>query len=129
GLNQLAMLIEQARGAGLDVRIEITGGERPLPAAVDLAAYRIVQEALTNVLRHAHARHACIRLAYNEGGVEVEVSDDGRGLGTGPRSEGGRGLRGMAERAAAVGGSVEAGPAADGGFRVLARLPLGEATA
>jgi len=90
----------------------------PLPSAVELVAYRIVQEALTNVTRHARARSVAIRLGYADE-VTVEVTDDGVG---GPAVEG-NGITGMRERAAALGGTVEAGPRPSGGFRVAARLP------
>jgi len=104
---------------------------RPLPAAVELASYRIVQEALTNVTRHAHAQHVTVRVGFQDG-VRVEVTDDGTGSdGTGGdgderhgASHPGNGIVGMRERAAALGGSVDAGPLAGGGFRVLAHLPV-----
>jgi signal transduction histidine kinase len=91
---------------------------------VGLAAYRIVQESLTNSLRHADAHHATVRLGCERAGLVVEVSDDGRGP-NGSRS-GGHGLVGMRERAAVHGGSLETGTSATGGFRVLARLPYDE---
>jgi signal transduction histidine kinase len=119
GLDDLDTLVDGVRASGLDVRLD--RGEPPatVPAAVQLVAYRIVQEALTNVTRHAGARAAAVHLSYGDE-VTVEVSDDGIG-GLAPA---GNGIIGMRERAAALGGTVEAGPAADGGFRVIARLPV-----
>jgi signal transduction histidine kinase len=120
GLSSLATLTSAVAGAGLDVRTRVDGTARPLPAAVDLAAYRIVQEALTNVTRHASAKHAEVVVSYGEDDVCVMVTDDGRG--GGPVALG-NGLTGMRERAAALGGSVVAGPRAEGGFSVRAVLP------
>jgi signal transduction histidine kinase len=117
-LADLGALVEGVRAGGLDVRLEDAGPEAPLPAAVELAAYRIVQEALTNVTRHARARSVTVRLTYQDG-VGVEVVDDGVGGAAGP----GNGIVGMRERADALGGEVEAGPSPDGGFRVRAHLP------
>jgi signal transduction histidine kinase len=90
---------------------------------VDLAAYRIVQEALTNALKHARAARACVALRYGERGLELEISDDGRGL-NGASSEGGHGLVGMRERVALYGGSLHTGAGPDGGFTVRAHLPF-----
>lgn len=118
-LADLDGLVAGVRAGGLDVTVEGGHPPAPLPAAVELAAYRIVQESLTNVTRYARARAVRVRLAYGEG-VTVEVTDDGVGGGAGP----GRGITGMRERAAALGGSVDAGPAPGGGFRVLAHLPV-----
>jgi signal transduction histidine kinase len=91
------------------------------PPAVQLAAYRIVQEALTNVVRHSSATAAEVRLRRAGAGLEITVDDDGDAV---PPIERGNGMRGMGERAAAVGGEFEAGPRASGGFRVRARLPV-----
>jgi signal transduction histidine kinase len=124
GLDRLEGLVMRADAAGLTVRIEVEGTQRPLPAGVDLAAYRIVQEALTNVTRHAGPAMATIRVAYRDDSVTVEVDDDGRRPPAHAASEGGNGIPGMRERAAALGGMLEAGPRAGGGFRVRARLPL-----
>jgi signal transduction histidine kinase len=128
GLDRVEHLAEPFRAAGLDVvvtREVVTGagGPRPLPAGVDVSAYRIVQEALTNTLRHARATTAEVTLRLGDEAVELEVVDDGRGHGahTGPP---GFGLMGMRERAMALGGTCEAGPTAHGGFRVHARLPV-----
>jgi signal transduction histidine kinase len=119
GLAELDRLVEGVRAGGLDVRTEISGVQVPLPAAVDLAAYRIVQEALTNVTRHARARSVVVRVRYGDELV-VEVVDDGRGGVALP----GNGIVGMAERAAGLGGSIEAGPATGGGFGVVASIPV-----
>jgi signal transduction histidine kinase len=125
GLEALDALVERTSAAGLPVTVEVTGTARPLPAAVGLAAYRIVQEALTNVTRHAgRPATATVRLGYAPDQLTVEVTDDGPGAedttGTGS------GLLGMAERAAALGGQLDAGPRPGGGFRVAARLPVRE---
>ncbi|MDQ3980484.1 MAG: sensor histidine kinase [Actinomycetota bacterium] len=124
GLRDVETLVSRAGAAGLDVRVEISGTAHPLPPGVDLAAYRIVQEALTNVVRHAGPAAATVRVAYGDGGVAVQVEDDGRGLTSDSSSSGGKGLAGMRERVASLGGRFEAGPRAEGGFRVRAELPL-----
>lgn len=104
--------------------VRIRGVERELPASVDLAAYRIVQEALTNTRKHAHTDTATVLLTYDEDGLTVEISDDGRGApATRSGSPGGDGLPGMRERAAALGGTLTAGAGECGGFRVRALLP------
>jgi signal transduction histidine kinase len=112
----------QAAAAGLDIETVVEGTPRPLPAGVELAAFRICQEAVTNVIRHAGARHASLTLTYCARELTVEVIDDGRGRNG--SAGGGNGLPGMRERTATVGGSLEAGPRPGGGFRVRARLPL-----
>ena len=122
-LARLETLLEQVRTAGLAVDLQVSGEPRELPPALELSAYRIVQEALTNTLRHANATHAIATLRFDSDAVDVEVVDDGTPSAAGDRT-GGRGLIGMRERAAAVGGDIEAGPASAGGFRVAARLPL-----
>jgi signal transduction histidine kinase len=99
--------------------VEVNG--EVVPSPVGQAAFRIVQEALTNVVRHAHASSAQVRVRTNSGALHLEITDDGRG-GTGGTE--GHGLRGMAERAAALGGRVDTGPLAGGGWRVEALLPL-----
>ena len=124
GLAQLDTLIAASDEAGLRVRLEVTGERRPLPATVDLAAYRIVQESLTNSLRHAGRASAAVRLAYEPEALAIEVTDTGRGVVAGGGG-GGHGIAGMRERAAALHGELEAAPCANGGFRVVARLPLG----
>jgi len=118
-LADLDALVAGVRAGGLDVRLEHDGPAAPRPATVELAAYRIVQEALTNVTRHARATTVTVRLGHGDDGVTVEVTDDGVG---GPAAPG-NGITGMQERAATVGGTVAAGPAPAGGFRVAARLP------
>ncbi|GAB3456422.1 sensor histidine kinase [Streptomonospora sediminis] len=123
-LARVAELTEQTAAAGLPVRLEITGTPGPLPAAVDLAAYRIVQEALTNALRHSGAADAGVSVVYGDAELGVAVTDDGPATGPGAPPEG-NGLRGMRERAIAVGGTCSAGPRADGaGFAVRAAFPL-----
>ncbi|MGA8118099.1 MAG: sensor histidine kinase [Actinocatenispora sp.] len=154
GLDRLDELTGRLSDSGLPVRTTVTGAPRDLPVGVDLAAYRIVQEALTNVYRHAGASRATVQLEYGERSLAVTVTDDGRGGGHRPDlsgaadgraprdgrtsgddsapgdgaghggASGGSGIPGMRERATALGGSLSAGPAPDGGFRVTARLPL-----
>jgi signal transduction histidine kinase len=122
-LPDLAELIAGVEGSGLGVDLKVAAVPASLPATIGHAGYRIVQEALTNVLRHSSARRAAVLVGVDGGSLVVEVADEGP-----PRSDdsppGGQGLRGMAERAAALGGSCEAGPADGGGWRVRARLPL-----
>ncbi|MEV8086791.1 sensor histidine kinase [Streptomyces nigra] len=122
GLARLPELVSQAAGAGLTVEVE---GEPPrLPPGTDLAAFRIVQEALTNVVRHSGSRRARVRFEQADGAtLRLCVDDDGPATGADAGGSG-NGLAGMRERAAALGGTIEAGPRADGGFRVLAVLPL-----
>jgi signal transduction histidine kinase len=127
GLAQLDDLAEQLRAAGLDVVIRRDGRPVPLPAGVDLSAYRIVQEALTNTLRHAHATVAEVTLRYRPDAVEIEVVDDGRAANRVVDARPGLGLIGMRERTAVLGGTFAAGPTAHGSFRVTARLPIGVA--
>jgi len=160
GLEQLDDLVSRSAAGGIAVRTTIEGTPRPVPAGVGLAAYRIAQEALTNVTRHAGRATASVRVSYGERDITVEIADDGRGAGrpdsAGPGAgvsgaassgaagsgtggsgaagsgavpppaaqAGGNGIPGMRERAAALGGQLEAGPRPEGGFRVLARLPL-----
>jgi signal transduction histidine kinase len=122
GLGQLDSLVTRARAAGLPVTVTVTGTERPLPSDVDRAAYRIVQEALTNVSRHAGPAQASVRLQYTPEALTVQVDNDGTGGGA--RSAGpGLGLIGMRERVSALGGRLRAGPRDGGGFRVRAELP------
>lgn len=122
GLGDLDRLVAGATAAGVDVRVVTAGPPRPLPPSVDLAAFRIVQEALTNVTRHAGQATATISLTYADGGLTVSVEDDGRGM-NGAGAGNGNGIQGMKERAAALGGELEAGPRPGGGFRVTASLP------
>jgi signal transduction histidine kinase len=145
-LERLPDLISQSAAAGLDVDVRIDGEPRPLPSDVDLAAYRIVQESLTNVSRHARTGQARVRVRYEDRELALEVDDDGgRSSGADTRDVGGsndahrddggpaapptagtgNGIVGMRERAASLGGELRAGPRAGGGFRVSARLPLG----
>ncbi|RXS85194.1 sensor histidine kinase [Streptomyces sp. TM32] len=125
GLDRLPELTEQARRAGLAVDIGTEGARVALAPGTELAAFRIVQEALTNTVRHSGSRTARVLLRYLPGALEIRVDDDGPATsGAGEPSGGGNGLIGMRERAAALGGTVEAGPRPDGGFRVRARIPL-----
>jgi signal transduction histidine kinase len=123
GLARLGELIDTARATGLDVTVDASGEGRPLPPAADLAAYRIVQESLTNVTRHAGARHVSVSIVRRENELELAVEDDGAGAPGGADVRVGNGILGMRERAAAIGGDLEAGPLPGGGFRVHARLP------
>jgi signal transduction histidine kinase len=124
GLCQLDGLVARARAAGLPVMVTVTGAERALPPDVDQAAYRIVQEALTNVSRHAGHASASVRLHYTPETLSIQVDDDGKGTGTRPRPPSpGLGLVGMRERVSALGGHLYAGPQDGGGFRVRAELP------
>jgi signal transduction histidine kinase len=126
GLSQLDSLVARARAAGLPVTVAVTGAERPLPLEVDQAAYRIVQEALTNVSRHAGHARASVHLHYATEALSIQVDDDGNGsvTSTGSRPSGpGLGLVGMRERVSALGGLLQAGPHDDGGFQVRAELP------
>jgi signal transduction histidine kinase len=122
GLDRLDDLVAQVRGAGLAVAISVEGAKRSLPAGVDLSAYRVVQEALTNTLKHAHATRADVSLRYRDDALDVEVRDDGEGGANGGSA--GHGLIGMRERVTAYGGTLAAGPGPAGGFAVAARFPL-----
>ena len=127
GLADLEGLLAEVAKAGLAVRLQVEGTPSPLPAGVDLSAYRIVQEALTNVVKHAGPVRAQVTIRYRDQEIRVEVIDDGRGVAA-PTGDGrarvGHGLIGMRERVAVFGGDLETGPRPDGGFRVAARLPL-----
>lgn len=123
GTAAIAALVEQVTEAGLPVTLQVSGTVRELAPGVDLSAYRIVQEALTNALKHAGAATATVRLVYGSRALVVTVADDGRGPGGGD-GIGGHGLLGMRERVALYGGSLEVGARPDGGFRVRAQLPL-----
>ncbi len=125
GLAQVDELVGLAREAGLDVKVEAGAPPRELPGGVDRAAYRIVQESLTNAIRHAGPARVTVSIRYGPSDLEVRVADDGRGPceGAGPAG-GGRGIVGMRERAALLSGELAAGPGPDGGFQVWARLPL-----
>lgn len=126
GLAQLDVLIDTATQAGVPTQALVMGTARRLPSAVDLAAYRIIQESLTNVIRHAGPASAQVTVGYEPARVVIEVTDDGRGVTNQPIRNGespGLGIAGMRERVAAVGGSIEAGPKAQRGFLVRAILP------
>ena len=122
GLARVDELVANVRAAGLPVALEIEGRRPQLPEGVDLSAYRILQEALTNTLKHARATHARVRVRYGADAVELEVTDDGVG---GSVDDGGRGIVGMRERVALFGGRLDAGSRPEGGFAVRARMPLG----
>jgi signal transduction histidine kinase len=130
-LEHIGSLLEQYREAGLPVELTVKGNERTLPPGLDLAAYRVVQEALTNTLKHAAGAQAVVTVAYDAESLELAVSDDGKG-GQAPRrasgAGGGHGLVGMRERAAIYGGRLDAGPSPNGGFTVSARFPLEPST-
>jgi len=125
GLARLDELVTQAGHAGLAVTVRVEGAAREVPAGLDLAAFRIVQEALTNVIRHSAARRATVVLDWRRTGLVVQVDDPGPAGGTDGGGSG-SGLAGMRERVAAFGGTLEAEPRGDGGFRVRAWLPTGE---
>ena len=120
GLARLDELVEATRAAGLPVSVEVGGEPRELPPSVDTAAYRIIQEALTNTRKHAGTARASVLLTYTEDGIRMRIDDDGAGPADG--SGGGDGLPGMRERATALGGTLTAGPRPGGGFRVDAHL-------
>jgi signal transduction histidine kinase len=121
-LGNLDQLLANAREAGLPVELRVEGTPTELPPALDTTAYRIVQEALTNAVKHANAERAEVVVSYRNGTVELVVSDDGKGGGDGDGS--GHGLVGMRERVSVYGGELEAGPQAGGGFRLRATLPV-----
>ncbi|GAA4040504.1 sensor histidine kinase [Nonomuraea soli] len=122
GLDQLGELVERVRAAGVPVRV--TGSPPvPLPPGVDLAAYRVVQEALTNTIKHAAGSAASVTIGHEGDWLEIEVSDTGGGRTAGPRAGGGRGLIGLRERLAVYGGTLHAGRTAGGGFLIKARVP------
>jgi signal transduction histidine kinase len=121
GVQTLPQLVEQVRQSGLPVDFEVEGEPVPLPPGIDLSAYRIVQEALTNALKHAGPAHAWVSVRYAGDDVEIEVANDGR---TNDGAVAGYGLIGMRERVALCGGELESGPRPGGGFRIAARLPV-----
>jgi signal transduction histidine kinase len=129
GLDQLGDLVTSARAAGLEVTLRATGEQRRLPADADLAAYRIIQEALTNTTRHSESRSAEVVIEYEDSCVRIQADDAGPARGNGSTPNGqevsaGNGITGMTERASALGGTLTAGPRPGGGFRVSAWLPL-----
>jgi signal transduction histidine kinase len=125
GLSALDSLVQMMSPAGLPTTVQITGTRRALPAQVDLAAYRIIQESLTNALRHAAPATATVHLTYHDTALDAEITDTGLGPTTNATAGSGHGLRGMTERANALGGTLTAGPDPHGGFRVHAHLPTG----
>jgi signal transduction histidine kinase len=127
GLADVAELVNSARATGLAAELRVEGQPRPLPAGVDLSAYRIMQEALTNVLKHAAATEVVVNIRYDDGAVRLAVTDDGAVRGTNG-VQAGHGLIGMRERTALYGGALEAGPLPGRGFRVAATIPVPEAT-
>jgi signal transduction histidine kinase len=123
-LAHLDGLVDRVRASGLPVQVVSRGAGRAVPPGVDLSAYRIVHEALTNVLKHAGSANATVRLDYGDDELRLSVVDDGHGRDAASRPTGtGQGLIGIRERVAVVGGEVEAGPRVDGGFEVSVRLP------
>jgi signal transduction histidine kinase len=129
GISELPALADRLRAAGLEVSLSIDGDHTALPNAVNVSTYRIVQEALTNVLKHAGPARAEVNVGCAQSAVTIEVTDDGPGMLTPPAPlalAGGQGLAGMRERVALFGGDLRAGPRPDGGFTVCARLPIGE---
>jgi signal transduction histidine kinase len=124
GMATIDSLLDGVRAAGLPVDLEVVGEPRDLPPGVDLAAYRVVQEALTNALKYAGPAHAWVAVSWGDAALELEVSNDGRGVGDG--NGGGHGLAGMRERVSLYGGAIESGPRDGGGYVVRAHLPLEE---
>jgi signal transduction histidine kinase len=127
GLNDLPDLVVTVRGTGLAVELTLPDDVEAVPRQTGAAVYRITREALTNVVRHAHASNASVHVDHHDGRVEVAIRDDGAGARNGrePELGSGHGITGMRERAEALGGSLSAGPASDGGFLVTASLPIG----
>ncbi|MEV5978211.1 sensor histidine kinase [Streptomyces sp. NPDC052114] len=124
GLARLDEMVERVRAGGAPVALRVTGTPRPLAPGVELCAYRVVQEALTNVLKHAHGAAAEVELAYRAGHIEVSVTDDGKGVNPARVKTGsGHGLLGMRERAKLYGGTISIGPLSEGGFAVRLTLP------
>jgi signal transduction histidine kinase len=127
GVARVEELLESARAAGVAAQLQVEGEPRPLPAAIDLSVYRIMQEALTNVLKHAAATQVEVTLRYDDGTVRLVVTDDGATRAV-AGNQPGHGLLGMRERTAMYGGTLEAGPLPRRGFRVAAMIPLPEAS-
>jgi signal transduction histidine kinase len=126
GLAGLDALAEHVRAAGVEVDVRVEGASAPLAPGLDLAAYRIVQEALTNTLKHARATRATVTVRHHGAQVDLEVLDDGVGRDAGGAEGAGHGIIGMRERASLYGGELRAGPRREGGFAVLATLPVEE---
>jgi signal transduction histidine kinase len=129
GLDQVPALIDRVRAAGLDAELSVTGTPYPLPPGLDLAAYRVVQEALTNVIKHAGTARTAVHVDYCPCELRITVADDGQQAGIGlaagqPPGPGGRGLIGLRERIAVYRGALDAGPRLGGGWRVSARIPV-----
>jgi signal transduction histidine kinase len=127
GIGGIDELVARTTAAGIPVEATVSGEPRPVPASVDLAVYRIVQEALTNVTRHARPASAVVRLGYGTDDLTVEVDDEGAAAAE-VNGYAGNGIAGMRERVAALGGDFWAGPRSNAGFRVSARLPLDTAS-
>lgn len=125
GLGTVGDLVEGVRRSGLEVELQLEGRARPLAPGLDLSAYRILQEALTNAVRHADPRRLTVTVRYDDEAVELEVADDGHGPATDVGAGGGHGLVGMRERVALYGGELRVGTREGGGFAVVARLPTG----
>jgi signal transduction histidine kinase len=127
GLADLASLVGQVQDAGLRVWITVDGQRGPVPPGIDLSAYRIIQEALTNVIKHAASSSAHVTISYRPESVSVEITNQGS-PGSPGRTGSGHGIIGMRERVAVFGGEFAAGPGPDGGFRVRACFPIAEVT-
>jgi signal transduction histidine kinase len=125
GLGDLDALVGEVVRSGVDVELIVEGAADAVPPGVGLSVYRVVQEALTNVIKHAGPARAVVRISYAGSAVTVDVADDGRG-GAAPVVSGGHGLMGMRERVAVHGGALDAGPGAAGGYHVTARFPVGD---
>jgi signal transduction histidine kinase len=124
GLDDLTTLVGQVCDAGLSVELRVEGERRSLPVGIELSAYRIVQEALTNALKHAGGARAIVYVRYGAESLELEIVDDGSGSSSEPVFSGGHGLVGMQERVALYGGRLDAGRRATGGFAVRVLLPI-----
>jgi signal transduction histidine kinase len=124
GVDQLGALVERVREAGLPAELAVDGAPRPLPASLDMTVYRIAQEALTNALRYARRAATLVHVSYEPDQLRLEILDDGPAIPADAADGSGRGLVGMEQRAALVGGRLEAGPRLGGGYAVRAWLPL-----
>ena len=124
GLADLDVLLDSARSGGVSVTVTRSGNPMPLPEGVDLSAYRIVQEALSNAMRHAPGSHVQVHLAYRDDGVALQIRNDAVPPPFPPPAGGGHGIIGMRERTAMLGGTLNAAPTEDGGFQVTALLPV-----